>query len=161
MLKKTAVEALNVGNDLEFPSNSNYRYLPELLEKGLVDREAFETSVKRALMLKAKLGLLDKDARLWNEGHIDLDPVEARKTAYELACQSVVMLKNDGILPLDIEGRKVALIGPNANAACCMVGDYTTVDALLLVGRKDRAHNPEIITLKEALGRRVGGATWL
>ena len=114
LLKKTAVEALNVGNDLEFPSNSNYRYLPELLEKGLVDREAFETSVKRALMLKAKLGLLDKDARLWNEGHIDLDPVEARKTAYELACQSVVMLKNDGILPLDIEGRKVALIGPSA-----------------------------------------------
>lgn len=159
LLKKTAVEALNVGNDLEFPSNSNYRYLPELLEKGLVDREAFETSVKRALMLKAKLGLLDKDARLWNEGHIDLDPVEARKTAYELACQSVVMLKNDGILPLDIEGRKVALIGPNANAACCMVGDYTYQSMRFFWwGGKIDAHNPEIITLKEALGRRVGGA---
>ncbi|MFQ8802051.1 MAG: glycoside hydrolase family 3 C-terminal domain-containing protein [Paraprevotella clara] len=110
-------------------------------------------------MLKAKLGLLDKDARLWNEGHIDLDPVEARKTAYELACQSVVMLKNDGILPLDIEGRKVALIGPNANAACCMVGDYTYQSMRFFWwGEKIDAHNPEIITLKEALGRRVGGA---
>lgn len=123
-LKQCAAEALNAGNDIEFPANTSYRFIPELLEEGLISEEVFENAVKRALMIKARAGLLDESPVLCAEGPIDLDKPEYRQTAYELACQSVVMLKNDGTLPL-ASGQKIALVGPNANTYWCMLGDYT------------------------------------
>ena len=123
-LKQCAAEAINAGNDLEFPNNDAYKYLPELLAEGRVSEEAFERAVKRALMMKARAGLLSPNPVLCADGPLDLDRPEWRRTAYELACQSVVMLKNDGVLPL-AEGLKVALVGPNANTYWCMLGDYT------------------------------------
>ena len=122
--KRCAEDAINAGNDLEFPNNDCYRYLPELLEEGRVSEETFERAVKRALMMKARAGLLRSDPFLCADGPLDLDRPEWRQTSYELACQSIVMLKNDGILPLP-EGRRIALVGPNANTYWCMLGDYT------------------------------------
>ena len=100
-LKQCAVDAINTGNDLEFNSNTSYRYLPELLAEGRVSEAAFERAVKRALTVKARCGLLDPDPVYFKEGPLEMDPAESRQTAYDLAAESVVLLKNDGVLPLE------------------------------------------------------------
>lgn len=123
-LKKCAEDALNAGNDLEFPDPEAYVYIPELIAEGRVSEATFETAVKRALMLKARAGLLDKNPVLYKAGPLDLDPEAHRNTAYRLASESMVLLKNNGVLPLS-EPKKIALVGPNANTYWCMLGDYT------------------------------------
>ena len=135
-LKQCAVDAINTGNDLEFNSNTSYRYLPELLAEGRVSEAAFERAVKRALMVKARCGLLDPDPVYFKEGPMDLDPAESRQTAYDLAAESVVLLKNDGVLPL-ASGKNIAVVGPNANSVWSMLGDYTFPSMQLFFFRKD------------------------
>ena len=135
-LKQCAVDAINTGNDLEFNSNTSYRYLPELLAEGRVSEAAFERAVKRALMVKARCGLLDPDPVYFKEGPMDLNPAESRQTAYDLAAESVVLLKNDGVLPL-ASGKSIAVVGPNANSVWSMLGDYTFPSMQLFFFRKD------------------------
>lgn len=158
-LKKTAALALNTGNDLEFCNGDNYQYLPELLEAGLVDAEAFEKCVKRALTLKYDLGLFDRNHGFVENPLTDLDPKEWRETSYLLATQSVVMLKNDGVLPLDGTKGRIALVGPNANAFCAMLGDYT-FPSMNYFWRNNEMdpETPHIVTLREGLSDKLKGA---
>lgn len=123
-LKRYAIEAIKAGNDLEFPNDECYRLIPQLIEEGALTEKDIEPSVKRALLMKARAGLLDKDPVLYVEGPLDMDPAESRQVAYELAAQSMVLLKNNGELPL-AEGKSVAVVGPNANSSWSMLGDYT------------------------------------
>ena len=156
-LRKGAVLAINTGNDLEFPSNRNYMYLPELIREGSVNGEAFEKSVKRALTMKYNLGLFDtKDTNCTDQ---DLDPAESRQLSYQLATQSIVMLKNNGILPLSADRGKIALTGPNANAFCAMIGDYTFPSMVFFWRGQDMdPESPHIVSLKEGLESRLQGA---
>lgn len=119
-----AVTAINAGNDVEFPELTNYAFLPEAIEKDLVSQKVFERAVKRVLTLKCALGLLDENPILYEKDNIVYDTPEERATAYELATQSVVLLKNNGILPLK-DSQNIALTGPNANSMWAMLGDYT------------------------------------
>ena len=135
-LKQCAIDAINTGNDLEFNSNTSYRYLPELLAEGRVSEAAFERAVKRALTVKARCGLLDPDPVYFKEGPLEMDPAESRQTAYDLAAESVVLLKNDGVLPL-ASGKSIAVVGPNANSVWSMLGDYTYPSMQLFFFRKD------------------------
>ena len=135
-LKQCAVDAINTGNDLEFNSNTSYKYLPELLAEGRVSEEAFERAVKRALLVKARCGLLDPNPKYFKEGKLDMDPAESRQTAYDLAAESMVMLKNNGVLPL-ASGKNIAVVGPNANSVWSMLGDYTFPSMQLFFFRKD------------------------
>ena len=135
-LKQCAVDAINTGNDLEFNSNTSYRYLPELLAEGRVSEAAFERAVKRALTVKARCGLLDPDPVYFKDGPLEMDPAESRQTAYDLAAESVVLLKNDGVLPLE-SGKTIALVGPNADSVWSMLGDYTYPSMQLFFFNKD------------------------
>ena len=135
-LKQCAIDAINTGNDLEFNSNTSYRYLPELLAEGRVSEAAFERAVKRALTVKARCGLLDPDPVYFKEGPLEMDPAESRQTAYDLAAESVVLLKNDGVLPLE-SGKTIALVGPNADSVWGMLGDYTYPSMQLFFFNKD------------------------
>lgn len=156
ILKKRAIEALTAGNDIELPSNNSYKYLPELLKDNRVSEQCFETAVKRTLKLKAQLGLLSAHRKLYDTGNLDLDCSVYRRTAYELACQSIVLLKNDGVLPLSPRKKKIALVGPNANTYWCMLGDYTyqSMQAFWWGGKVD-PKNPEIIPVYRALKSKL------
>ena len=123
-LKQYAVDALTTGNDLELAWNTSYKFIPDLVRDGSIPEEVLEKSVKRTLMLKARAGLLDPAPKLFEEGPLNLDPQENRQLAYDIASEAVVLLKNDGVLPLR-EGLKVAVVGPNANSCWSMLGDYT------------------------------------
>ncbi|MFI3321207.1 MAG: glycoside hydrolase family 3 N-terminal domain-containing protein [Rikenellaceae bacterium] len=153
-----ATKAINAGADLELSTGRSFYTLPYLIESGKVSEERFKEAVKLNLAMKVRLGLLDKDAKLYEEGVIDLDKPEYRKVAYDLAAQSIVLLKNNGILPLKTQTPNVALVGPNANTFWSMFGDYT-YQALYAFfeygGDKITGLNPKVYTLKEGLDSRL------
>ncbi len=119
-----AAAAINAGNDADFPTGSNYAHLQEALDKGLASPEAFERAVKDVLRYKFRAGLLDSEPYLYADGELAMDTPEERRTAYDIASQSIVLLQNDGILPLK-GGGKILLTGPNANSIWAMCGDYS------------------------------------
>ena len=119
-----AAAAINAGNDVDFPEGNSYKHLPEAIEQGLTTQEALETAVKRVLRIKAQVGLLDENPVFGSKEHIEFDTPAERQTAYQLATQSVVLLKNNGVLPLNKPAR-IALTGPNANTMWAMTGDYS------------------------------------
>ena len=119
-----AAAAINGGNDVDFPRGVNYAHLQEGLDQGLVRPEAFERAVKDVLRHKFRAGLFDSKPYLYGNGSIDLDTPEERKTAYDIATQSVVLLENNGILPLK-NTKNILLTGPNANTMWAMCGDYS------------------------------------
>ena len=119
-----AAAAINNGNDVDFPRGANYEHLQEAIDKGLVKPETLERAVKNVLRQKMRAGLFDKDPYLYSKEKIVLDTPEERQTAYDIATQSVVLLENNGILPLK-DAKKVLLTGPNANSMWAMCGDYS------------------------------------
>ena len=119
-----AAAAINGGNDVDFPFGANYQHLQEAIDKGLVKPETLERAVKNVLRHKFRAGLFDKDAYLYSTEDIRLDTPEERQTAYDIASQSVVLLENNGVLPLK-DVKNVLLTGPNANSVWAMCGDYT------------------------------------
>ncbi|MFW5437822.1 beta-glucosidase BglX [Paenibacillus apiarius] len=114
---EAAYRAIRAGVDMEMMTPCYVQHLPQLVHSGRVDEALIDEAVLRILRLKDKLGLFDNPLR-------GADPErerevlfceEHRKVSYELAAKSCVLLKNNGILPLQQES-KVALIGPFAQS---------------------------------------------
>lgn len=146
-----AVAAINAGNDVDFPFGANYQYLQEAIDKGLVKPEVFERAVKAVLRYKFRAGLLDKDAYLYSKEQITLDSPEERQTAYDIATQSVVLLENNGVLPLK-DAKNILLTGPNANTMWAMCGDYSFPSMTYFWKRNmEDLEHPEIVTLFEGM----------
>lgn len=151
-----AAAALKAGNDVDFPEGNSYRHLPEALEQGLITEADIETAVKRVLKMKFDMGLFDADVPLYAEGHIEFDSPAERQTSYELATQSVVLLKNDNqTLPLK-EPKNIALVGPNANTMWAMCGDYT-YQAMRFFWRQsiESDQHPRIVGLRQGMEERL------
>ena len=159
-----AAAAINGGNDVDFPHGADYKNLQEAIDKGLVKPETLERAVKDVLRIKFRMGLFDKDAYLYSKEAIKLDTPEERQTAYDIATQSVVLLENNGILPLDItklnaqsSKLNVLLTGPNANSIWAMCGDYTYPAMSYFWKRVEDVadrDNPHIVKLLEAMQNR-------
>lgn len=120
--------ALQAGIDIELPRIDCYYELKKLVEAGELSESALDEAVYRVLLMKFQLGLFEQpyvEACASLPKHDDL--------ALEVARKSIVLLKNDGILPLK-KNTKVALVGPNAKSVRNMFGDYsyyTHIRALL------------------------------
>jgi beta-xylosidase len=119
--------ALQAGIDVELPTADCYREpLLEGLESGSVDAALVDRAVERVLTQKCELGLLDVG---WSaepqvaDGEC-LDDEESRSLARLVAQRSIVLLRNDGVLPL-AAGRRVAVVGPRAHEASAMLGCYS------------------------------------
>jgi beta-glucosidase-like glycosyl hydrolase len=118
---EAAARALHAGLDLELPVSECYeRGLPEALKRGLVTQAEIDLGVERVLAQKFALGLfehpyVDEGGPYVLQGDRDLNR--------EAAERSVVLLKNDGFLPLAGEGR-IALIGPGADDQLALFGNY-------------------------------------
>ena len=149
-----AAAAINAGNDVDFPHGANYQFLQEAINKGLVKPEVLERAVKNVLRVKFRAGLFDKDAYLYSNEDIKLDTPEERQTAYDIASQSIVLLENNGVLPLK-DVKNVLLTGPNANSIWAMCGDYTYPAMSYFWKRVDyKSENPHIVKLLEAMAAR-------
>lgn len=76
--------------------------------------EVVERAVKNVIRFKIQAGMMDENRYLYSDDEVVLDSEEERKTAYDIATQSVVLLENNGVLPLK-NVKRVLLTGPNAN----------------------------------------------
>ncbi len=110
-------------NEVDFEADTPFGYgkdFRELVKSGKYPISKVNQCVKNILRLKFRTGLFDNpygDASKVNT----INNAKHKAIAKEVADKGIVMLKNDGILPLD-RSKKVALIGPNSNI--CQLGDY-------------------------------------
>jgi beta-xylosidase len=124
-----AAQALAAGIDVELPTVDCYgEPLHHAVESGAVDEALVDRAVRRVLRQKCELGLLDADwspePPLLSEDETDLDDAESRALAGELARRSIVLLRNDGTLPLR-DGKRIAVVGPRAAEPGAMLGCYS------------------------------------
>ena len=151
-LAQAAAMALKAGLDVELPTGEAFRE-PELAQLANTDealRAAIDRAVTRVLAQKEALGLLDIDAEIARLEALaarvpeTLDPPEHRAIASRIAEESVVLLANDGLLPLqDRPGLKIAVVGPNADRSAALFGCYSFVNHVL-------DHNPGVDSRIEA-----------
>ncbi len=115
--REAALKAMKAGVDIEMMTSCYVKHLSELIESKEIDEALIDEAVLRILTLKKKLGLFDNPYRAADpqrESEIVFCD-EHRRGARELAVKSCVLLKNEGVLPLD-KKRKIALIGPFATS---------------------------------------------
>lgn len=113
--KVAARIAFNSGVQYEFPQANAYRYLPELLKEGKISKADLDKAVSQVLELKFMLGLFENPyVDLKTAIKVTRDPA-SEKLALRAAQESIVLLKNDRLLPLSKNKyKKIAVIGPCA-----------------------------------------------
>ena len=121
--EQSAAMALKNGCDLN--CGCTYEHLMKAYNKGLVTAEDINTSFKRLAMTWLKLGMFDKETEFDDIPYSVVACREHRETAVEAARQSIVLLKNDGILPLKGDIKTIGVIGPNADSRAALLGNYT------------------------------------
>ncbi len=117
---------IQAGIDVELPFTLCYgEPLKLALGAGDLYIETINTAVLRHLTKKFELGLFDNP--YVDEGKVleVFETQEQRSLAREIACKSIVLLKNDGLLPLEKMIKKLAVIGPNANTGRNQLSDYS------------------------------------
>lgn len=141
-----AVRALKAGVDCDLPDGESYVLLPLALAQGRITQDELDTAVRRMLRLKFIAGLFEQPYADAKQAQSITDNAEARALALEAAIKSVVLLKNDGLLPLRSDRLKtLAVIGPNA--ARVDLGGYSNVPT----------HAVTVLDgIKAKLGDRVG-----
>lgn len=139
---EAAALALEAGIDIELPTGDAYlEPLAARVRAGALDEAFVDRAVLRALAQKEELGLLDPDA-FEDEPptEIDLNSPRHQDLARRLAQESVVLLSNGGVLPLNgwaTAPTRVAVVGPNAHRAEALMGCYSFANHVL-------AHHPEL-----------------
>jgi beta-glucosidase len=134
---QATAEALNGGLDLEMPGPPRYRgeKLVEAHRAGLVSREGVREAALRVLRLIERAGAF-KNARIGDERADDLP--ETRALIRRAGAEGIVLLKNDGALPLAPRpGAKIAVVGPNAKVAQAMGGGSAQLNPHYLVAPWD------------------------
>ena len=128
---KTAVKiSINAGMDMAMAPDSYRAFidsLTELVNEGEVSMERIDDAVLRILRVKAATGLLDKDRDLMTDRSLmpKIGCDEHRAVAREAVRKSLVLLKNDGVLPLAKDGGRVHLVGAAADDLGIQCGGWT------------------------------------
>lgn len=121
---RSGAAALRAGVDIGLWDEA-YGHLDEALEKGYITEEDIDRAVLRVLELKVKRGLFESPLLDENQKPEEYS-YEKYPQALQIARESVVLLENrNDILPLSKETRKIAVIGPNADAVYNQLGDYS------------------------------------
>jgi len=113
-LKEASDVALKAGVDMDMMSHGYDKYLEELVSEGRLPIEVVDEAVRRVLRVKFRLGLFENPYTPESKPEERFFLPEAMQTASELAAESMVLLKDNGVLPLKNPGR-IAVIGPLAD----------------------------------------------
>jgi beta-glucosidase len=122
-LPEAAALALKAGVDIDMMSDAYRHGLPIALKRGAVSVAEIDESVRRVLILKERLGLFDDPYRRGKTRESAAALTNRRQVARSIAARSIVMFKNAGdTLPLPSSVRRVAVLGPLADASAEMRG---------------------------------------
>jgi beta-xylosidase len=153
---EAAALSLKAGMDMELPGFTCYREgLLKALDRGILDMATVNEAVTRVLVEKSRLGLFDKPYT--DEGAIVLNSAEHRDTAFCAAARSLVLLKNDGMLPLRDEGT-TALIGPLADDQLAVFCGYS-FPVHMFASRIEDSSSRYAKTLRQAMSERARAGT--
>lgn len=115
--------ALSVNSGCDLCIGDAYKLLPKAYELGLIDEATVTESVIRLFTDRFRLGLFADDCEYDNISYEVVDCKEHRELNLRMARECVVLLKNDGILPLAAD-KKIAVIGPSADDIAPLLGNY-------------------------------------
>jgi beta-glucosidase len=121
--------AVTRGCDLE--CGSSYRTLGKALERGLLRVEDLDVALRRLMLARMKLGMFDPPERVAYARipYSVNDAPEHDRLARRVAQESIVLLKNDGVLPLRKDLGTIAVVGPNADDIVTLLGNYNGTPA--------------------------------
>ncbi|MDC7233188.1 MAG: glycoside hydrolase family 3 N-terminal domain-containing protein [Spirochaetales bacterium] len=155
-LKEAAYIAVTAGNDMIMTTPSFYKHTIELVKEGRLDESMINDSVRRILMAKFRLGLFDEyrhtspereAAALGREDHWE--------AAAQASRESLVLLKNEGILPLKPGAVKtITLVGANADDVVAQLGDWS-FGSMQAGASDDSFHRDVTVTLLAGLKERA------
>ncbi len=149
--------ALKAGVDIELPTGDAYLVpLEKAVTEGKVDEALIDRAVRRALLQKAELGLLDATFEEDPPTGVDLDSPAHRDVARRLAEESLVLVSNNGILPITDTSASLAVIGPNADRSGALFGCYSFANHVL-TQRPGVELGLEVPTVLEALRGEYSG----
>jgi len=147
-LKEAAVLALKAGVDMDLGANAYGKNLKQALEEGLISMNDLDKAVANVLRLKFRMGLFENPYVTPENAKKIVRSAEHKKVAYEVAREGVVLLKNQGILPLNKSLKSIAVVGPNADVMYNQLGDYTAPQ-----------ERTEIVTVLDGIRKAVSTST--
>lgn len=120
---ESAALALEYGCDLN--CGVTYLHLLQAHKEGLVTEEMIRRSCERLMTSRIMLGMFDSDCEYDSIDYLENDTDAHNALALKAAEKAMVLLKNDGVLPLDLNALKtVAVVGPNADSVLALEGNY-------------------------------------
>lgn len=138
--QEAAERGIKSGIDMDMSAKQFVEFLPELVRTQKVPEQLINRAAARALELKFRLGLFDNPFAYFNTEREKqtLYSKESQEDAYQMACQSMVLLKNeDRTLPLS-DSKRIALVGPFANTRYHLLGSWNM-----------KGDSKEVITVEE------------
>ena len=139
----SAAAALGGGCDIN--CGRTYEKLQDSLEKGLISEAQIRQSAFRAMRTRSRLGLFAKDCEYDQIPYTAVNHPVHQQKALQAARESIVLLKNNGILPYQMDaGKRIGVIGPNAYSIRALYGNYngesdnwiTNLDGIRMLAEK-------------------------
>lgn len=124
--ESSAADAVLHGTDVEC-GNTTYKTLVKAVKDGKISEQQIDVSVRRLFMIRFRLGMFDPASmvKYAQTPETVLESPEHKALSLKMARQSIVLLKNENnTLPLKKTLRKIAVVGPNADNAVAVLGNY-------------------------------------
>lgn len=146
---REAAAALAVRNGTELECGQEYATLPSAVRQGLISEAEIDDAVTRLFTARMRLGMFDPPERVrWARIPASVNQAPAHDAlALKAAQASLVLLKNDGILPLSRNTKRIAVVGPTADDTMALLGNYFGTPAApvtILQGIREAAKGVEV-----------------
>ena len=147
--------ALAVKNGTELECGEEYATLPAAVKQGLISEAEIDDALTRLFVARMRLGMFDPPEQVkWAQIPYSVNQSPAHDAlARKMAQESIVLLKNDGVLPLSRDTKKIAVIGPTADDTMALLGNYygTPADPVtILRGIREAAPQAQVVYARGA-----------